>query len=80
MYRINVTELPTGTVREIVAHGYETVVIVNHLHPFYLYECVVAAYTIGLGPASFTQTLTYPAGIHSVYSNISPIIHSSFCL
>ena len=61
-YYINVTEVPTGSVREMVAHGDESIEIVNQLHPYYLYTCAVAAYTVGLGPAAFTQALTYPAG------------------
>ena len=61
-YSINVTEIPTGSVRTFVAHSDEIIKTVNQLHPYYLYECAVAAYTVGLGPASFTQTLTFPAG------------------
>ena len=72
MYHINVTELPTGTVQEIVAHGDESIEIVNHLHPYYVYECAVAAFTVGLGPSAFTQTLTHEAGYimgHPSYVN-----------
>ena len=63
MYHINVTELPTGTVIEMVAHGDESIEIVNHLHPYYLYECAVAAFTVGLGPPALTQALTNPTGM-----------------
>ena len=62
MYHINVTELPTGTVQEIVAHGDESIKIVNHLHLHYIYKCAVAAFTVYLGPSAFTQTLTHEAG------------------
>ena len=65
MYYINVTELPTGNVRELMAHGDERIKVVNNLHPYYVYECAVAAYTVGLGPAALTQVLTDPAGINS---------------
>ena len=61
-YFINVTELQTGSVREFEAYGDESIQIVNQLHPFYTYECAIAAFTVGLGPAAFTQTMTYPAG------------------
>ena len=61
-YSINVTEIPTGNVRTFVAHGDERIKIVNQLHPYYMYGCAVAANTVGLGPAAFTQTLTFPAG------------------
>lgn len=69
-YYINVTEVPTGYVREIVAHGDESIEIVNQLHPYYLYTCSVAAYTVDLGPAAFNQTLTDPAGDFVDNSNI----------
>ena len=62
-YYINVTEVPTGNMFEIIAHGDETITMVDMLHPYYVYECAVAAYTIGLGPAAYAQTLTYPSGI-----------------
>ena len=61
-YVINVTELQTGNVREIVAYGDESIQIVNQLHPFYTYECAIAAFTVGLGPAAFAQTTTHCAG------------------
>ena len=28
----------------------------NNLHPYYIYECIVAAYTVGLGP--YTSPIT----------------------
>ena len=62
-YRIYVTEILTETVREIVAAGNSRIQIVNHLHPYYTYECVIAAFTIGLGPTASIQTITDPAGI-----------------
>ena len=61
-YYINVTELPTGIVLEIVAHGDESIEIVNLLHPYYVYECTIAAFTVGLGPTAFAQALTDTAG------------------
>ena len=61
-YSINVTEIQTGTIKKFEAYGDESIKIVNQLHPYYLYECAVAANTVGLGPAAFTQTLTFPAG------------------
>ena len=47
-YLINVTEVKTSTVFE-----YETTlksIIINGLHPFYNYECSVAAFTVATGP------------------------------
>ena len=62
-YHIYVTEIPTEIVQEIIAHGDAHIQIVNHLHPYYTYECVIAAFTVGLGPTASTQTMTHPAGI-----------------
>ena len=62
-YHIYVTEIPTENVQEIIAHGDAHIQIVNHLHPYYTYECVIAAFTVGLGPTASTQTMTHPAGI-----------------
>ena len=62
-YHIYVTETPTETVWEIIAPGDAHIQIVNHLHPYYTYECVIGAFTVGLGPFATTQTTTHPAGI-----------------
>jgi hypothetical protein len=70
MYHINVAELPTGIVQETVAYGDETIKIVNNLHPYYMYECAVAAFTVGLGPSAFTHTLTNPAVPTDVPQNV----------
>ncbi len=49
-YYVNVFELRTGTVLRFQTHGAATFYIANTLHPYYLYNCSVAAFTIGLGP------------------------------
>ena len=63
-YSINVTELPTGDFREFTApaNDHELMLIVQQLHPFYTYECTVAAFTVGLGPAAHVNVITDPAG------------------
>jgi len=47
-YRINVTEVETGTV--FTQTTTTTSITIQSLHPYYLYRCVVSAYTVGIGP------------------------------
>jgi receptor-type tyrosine-protein phosphatase Q len=49
-YIINVTERETGYTFE--RNSTDTTVILNSLHPDYVYECRVAAFTIAVGPFS----------------------------
>ena len=65
-YYINVTELQTGHTQQFTAYGDETLQIVNLLHPFYIYECSVAAFTVGVGPAAYAQAQTDPSGVWTV--------------
>lgn len=54
-YVATITEQDTGKQYTLTATG--TVVVFNNLHPYYIYECSVAAYTIDVGPYSGTITL-----------------------
>ena len=54
-YMIRVSELETGTSFFVTSN--ETEVTVLELHPYYTYECNVAAYTIDLGPYSTSITI-----------------------
>ena len=54
-YMIRVSELETGTSFFVTSN--ETEVTVPELHPYYTYECNVAAYTIDLGPYSTSITI-----------------------
>ena len=54
-YMIRVSELETGTSFFVTSN--ETEVIIPELHPYYTYECNVAAYTIDLGPYSTSITI-----------------------
>ena len=49
-YMATITELDTG--RMFTLRPNATVTTFSNLHPFYIYECTVAAYTVGLGPYS----------------------------
>ena len=70
-YRIYVTELLTEIVQEILTEEDARIHVVNHLHPYYTYECKIAAFTIGLGPTASTQTTTHPAGTVHRYAYAS---------
>ena len=54
-YTVNITELQTGT--NIILNSTSTSVSVLSLHPYYTYECVVNAYTVGSGPYSEVFTI-----------------------
>lgn len=62
-YHINVLELETGVVMSFTTVPTDSIYVVNSLHPFYNYNCSVAAYTIGLGPVDFSVVLTLPEGV-----------------
>ena len=54
-YTAGVTERYTGRVWSFFA--VDTLVFVGSLHPYYLYDCVVAAHTVGTGPFSEIYTI-----------------------
>ena len=58
-YHITVTELETGGVLIFQTDETATLMIINSLHPFYTYNCTVAAYTIGLGPSTYAEVQTF---------------------
>ena len=55
-YTVNISELQTGI--SVVLNSTITSVSVLSLHPYYTYECVVSAYTVGSGPYSEVFTIT----------------------
>ncbi len=59
-YYIAVLEVQTGTTLKFQTHGSASFYIVNALHPYYTYNCSVAAFTIGLGPSAHASVLTHP--------------------
>lgn len=54
-YRIRVSEIETGTSMFMTSN--ETEITISDLHPYYTYECNVAAFTIDLGPYSNAITV-----------------------
>ncbi len=61
-YRINILELETGIVMTFSTVPTDSIYVVNSLHPFYNYNCSVAAYTNGLGPIAYDVVQTLPEG------------------
>jgi len=49
-YRVNVTEVETG--RKLRYSTESTEIVIRNLHPYYLYECRVAAVAVVCGPFS----------------------------
>ena len=57
-YRVNITEMETG--RLLLFTAVNTSLSVSGLHPFYTYNCTVAAVTVGLGPYSASVVVQTP--------------------
>ena len=58
-YVINITETETETQFQLVTE--QTSIIVDSLHPFYTYSCIVAAKTvIGIGPFTVEVDVEMP--------------------
>ena len=57
-YRVNITEVATGRVFQRVSTT--TSIEITSLHPFYVYEWRVSAFTVGEGPYSSISTVTTP--------------------
>ena len=57
-YRINITEAITGTVITLTSTA--TSITALGLHPYYTYECIVSAFTVGIGPYSQAVQITTP--------------------
>jgi len=48
-YRVNVTEVDTNTTLASRT-TFATQITYRNLHPYYIYRCTVATYTVGIGP------------------------------
>ena len=57
-YRITITEVVTG--RVITLTSATTSKMASGLHPYYVYECIVSAFTVGAGPYSQIIRITTP--------------------
>ena len=55
-YRLNVTEIDTGRVFQLVSAT--TTLVVSNFHPDYTYEWIVTAFTVEEGPYSASSRVT----------------------
>ena len=62
-YRVIVTEYATGAVFQQTTAFDTNSLVVSSLHPYYNYQCSVAAFTIAFGPKAYAQVRTLPEGI-----------------
>ena len=67
-YRIRITEVETGTTFFVTSNVTE--ITVPDLHPYYTYECNIAAFTVELGPYSNAITIQLLEEGESVYTRI----------
>ena len=83
-YRVNVTEVESGTVFTLTSTT--TSITLQSLHPYYNYRCVVSTYTVGIGPYTAVFNIRTPEDckLH-IYikhghcmSNLSPIVPSGY--
>lgn len=66
-YKVIITEVPTGRQWSLIA--VDSHIILASLHPYYNYSCVVAAYTVGIGPFSLPfSVVTDEEGTYCVKS------------
>ena len=66
-YRVNITETETGTAYRLFTTA--TTLTVSSLHPFYTYDCIIAAFTIAEGPYSVEANITMPEDGMFQFSN-----------
>lgn len=77
-YHLSITEVETGAVLSFKTVPTDNLFVVNSLHPFYLYNCSIAAFTIGLGPRQYVSVRTLPEGILSCTCTRSDMKDLSF--
>jgi len=80
-YQVNITEIQTANT--ILLNSTSTSVVVQSLHPHYMYACAVSAYTVGSGPYSEVLNVTtaedgtlYERGLFSDYHTL--VFYSPF--
>lgn len=58
LYRINLTEVDTGN--NFTYTTQTTSLSIQFLHPYYIYKCIVSAYTVAESPYSVEVTIQTP--------------------
>ena len=61
-YTIIVLEVDTNTTKQIHQDFIQNSIVLTGLHPYYTYTVSVAAYTVGLGPATAITVTTEQDG------------------
>lgn len=61
-YYINITELNTGTAFTFAVSGTTLFFSSSTFHPYYKYSCLIAAVTVGAGPAAHIEVTTREDG------------------
>lgn len=61
-------ELETRHLLTFITVPTDSIYVVNYLHPFYHYNCSVAAFTTGLGPSAHFVVQTLPEGGSATYN------------
>lgn len=57
-YIVNVTEVETGTIFSLTTTA--TTITLQSLHPYYNYQCIVSAFTVGVGPYTAVFNIRTP--------------------
>ena len=73
-YTVNVTGVLSGQTQQFETE--ETWLTVESLHPYYSYNCSVAARTIGLGPFTYNVTAEMPEARKLYHVSCVPIVNS----
>lgn len=79
-YRINITEVETGTVFYHTATT--TSITISSLHPYYTYNCTITAYTVATGPYTevvTVRTLEDGTDLRNVTFHMNTHLHVWFC-
>lgn len=61
-YHINVSAVEDGEMMYFETDGFSTIFILNSLHPYYLYNIRIAAFTVGMGPYTTVEERTHSEG------------------
>ena len=61
-YRVIVMEVETGEVFQQTTAFDTNSLVVSSLHPYYNYNCSVAAFTVAFGPNAYAEVRTLPEG------------------
>ena len=58
IYLINISVLESGDHFQLVSNT--TSLVIEDLHPYYTYSCIVAAFTVAMGPFTEVYTIQLP--------------------